>query len=728
MAVVADQYLIELQSNIGKVVSREEAALKKLDKELDRTAREVAKLEGELDAAAAALQKSTAGKNGVVNVGEVRAAQKELVRVQGALDKARSSQETLGSGRAKFADQADAAKAAAVARELEKQRAGAAKEADREAKESARSVEKQRLDAAKLADRESKEAARQQKQRDREAIRARKDADREAKSAARQQKQRDKEAEQEQKKAADKAMEQYRAVQKANSAAALVAPFAAAAAVVATVIGAVAALVAGYLSLAVAAASAARNQRLLGEALTGSEAGGKEFSGVVDQLARQIPIAKDRIREWARELSLAKLAGRDMQATLTTMGIVASAVGDQGASAIKSIAEQSRAARRFMLGARDIYGDFASLAGTGIKKADILGALANQLKTSTGEVEKRLLEGSVSVEQGMLALEAAAKGRFGQTIAAQMLNFDTQITKARESLDSLFADVDLGPILDGLKTVLSALDSSSQTGQGLKLVLTSAFKDFGEIVTATAPIAKAFFQGMIIAGLRMYIALKPVYNQVRDLFGGKPGDGLEVAAKAGERALYAMAAAAAVVGVSMFIALFPVIVLAGLVAVAIYAIGAAWEALRDIDFVQLGSDAVDGIISGITGAASRALAAIKGLGKDMYNAFREAIDAHSPSRLFAQAGVDIAAGTEGGIEEGTPGVQSAIVGMADATPASTGGGSGGRGGTTIGSLTIGSIVMGNGKPVEADIDSMVRATFRRVLEEINESGLVAEPV
>lgn len=680
MAVVADQYLIELQSNIGKVASREEAALKKLDKELDRTAREVAKLEGELGAAAAALQKATAGKNGIVNVGEVRAAQKELARVQGALDKSRESAAVLGGGRQKFVDQAEAAKAAAAHRALDKQRADAAKRADREAK-----------------------------------------------NAARQQKQRDKEAERAQKKAADKAMEQYRAVQKANSAAALAAPLAAAAAVVTTVLAAVVALVAGYLSLAVAAASAARNQRLLGEALTGSEAGGREFSGVVDQLARQIPIAKDRIREWARELSLAKFAGRDMQAALTAMGIVASVVGEQGASAIKSIAEQSRAARRFLVGARDIYGEFTGLAGTGLKKADLLGALARQMGLSTREVEKRLLEGRVSVEQGVLALEAAAKGRFGKTIAAQMLDFDVQLRKARESLEGLFVNVDLEPILDGLKTVLSVLDKSSVTGQGLKFIIADAFAGLGETIKATAPIAKAFFQGMIIAGLRMYIVLKPIYNQVRDLFGGNPGDGLETAAKAGERALYAVAIAAGVVGVSMFLALLPVIILAALVAGAVYAIGAAWDALTEIDYAKLGSDAVDGIVQGIVGAASRALAAIRGLGKDMYNAFREAIDAHSPSRLFAQAGIDIAAGTEGGVEEGTPGVQSAIVGMADARPAAPGGGSGGRGGATIGTLSIGTIVMGDGRPAEADVDAMVRAAWRRLLEELNESGLVPEP-
>lgn len=675
MAVVADQYLIELESNIGKVVSREEAALKSLDRTLGRTSAEVARLETDLGLAGAALQKAAAGRNGIVDVAEVRGAQKELARVQGALDKSRTTQAALESHRPKFSGMAEAAKA----RTLETQ---AAKAAEREQKESA-------TRAAKAAEQQSK----------------------------------------------------------AIAAAGLTAATALAAAAVA-LYATIAALVAGYLSLAFAAASAARNQRILGDALTGTAAGGKEFSGVVDQLSRQIPLAKDKIRDMARELALAKLGGRDLQATLTAMGIVAAAVGDQGASAIKSIAEQSKAARRFMIGARDIYGEFTSLAGTGLKKADLLGALAAQMKISTREAERALLAGRVSIEQGVLALEAAAKGRFGKTIAAQMLDFDIQLKKAREALDDLFKDVDLAPLLDGMKTFFSILDTSTVTGDALKFVLTTGLRDVVSILSAGGPIAKKFFQGMIIAALRMYIVLKPIYNDIRDAIGLKPGDGLETSAKAAETAMYALAAAAGVAGVAILIALSPLILLVAVVGAlgyaiaaaldsilfspakaAIYAIGEAWNTLTEIDYAKLGSDAIDGIVTGITGGAARAMAAIRGLGTSMLQAFRQSIDAHSPSRLFHEVGeIGIAGGVEGGVDAGAPGAHRAIEGLGEARPATpSGAASGGRGGTTIGSFNIGTIVMPSGKPVEADVDSMVRATFRRVLEEINESGLVPEP-
>ncbi len=701
MAVVADQYVIELESNIGKVASREEAALKNLDRTIGRAAGDVAKLNKELGGAGAALQKATEGRNGIVNVSEVRTAQKEVARIQGALGKSQENLAALQGARPKFDQLAELSRQRSAEASLSKQRAADQKE------------------QARLADRATKEAARAQANRERES-----------------------------KKSSKKAMEQYKALQEATSAAALVAPFAAAAGVIAGIIGAIAALTAAYLSFAFAAASAARNQKILGEALTGSGAGGEEFSAVVNQLARQIPLAKDRIREMARELSLAKLGGRDLQATLVAMGTVASAVGDQGASAIKAIAEQSRAARRFTLGPRDLFGEFASLSGTGLKKADILGALAEQLGTSIPAVEKRLLQGGIALDKGLLALEAAAKKRFGRTITAQMLDFNVQISKAQEALAGMFGDLNLDPVLRGLKEFLSILDTSTVTGDALKFLLTTGLQTFIDSLEVAGPIAKKFFQGLIIGALRAYITLKPVYNQVRDFFGFTPSEGgLQDALAAGEVAFYAMAAAAALVGASLLLAFSPFIIVGYLVYGAIKmmssalevlftvgglvvdALGEAWDAVKALDFGELGLLVVNGIVGGITGGAGRAIEAIGSLGKSMISAFKASVDSHSPSRLFHREGLNIDAGLEGGVDAGAPDVHRAIEGLGEARPseaASGGAGSGGGRGLTIGSLTIGSIVMGDGKPAEADVDSMVRASFRRMLEEIRESGQVPE--
>ncbi len=91
--------------------------------------------------------------------------------------------------------------------------------------------------------------------------------------------------------------------------------------------------------------------------------------------------------------------------------------------------QSSAAMKRFTLGARDMWGEYTGLAGSGLKSMDVLSALAKQLGVGVGEVEKKLRLGQIKMKDGLRALEAATEARFGKTIQGQMLAINTQFSR-----------------------------------------------------------------------------------------------------------------------------------------------------------------------------------------------------------------------------------------------------------------------------------------------------------
>lgn len=444
----------------------------------------------------------------------------------------------------------------------------------------------------------------------------------------------------------------------------------------AVVVAVLAAAAAAVIAFAFQAASAARNLGILGLALTRTEAGGQEFADIVRQLAREVPLAKDQIASLAAELSRSRLAGRDLQAGLTVVAIVTSALGDSAGGTIKSLIESSAAMRRFSLGARDAFGEFQALAGTGLRAADVLAALAKEMNTSVPAVEAALRAGRVTVSQGVRALEAAARGRFGKVIELQMLDATNQLQKAREAAADLFADVDLEGALRGLREVLSVLDQSTTTGRTFKALVVPAFQALANAAERAGPILKKMFQGALLAALLLYIKLKPVIDVIRDLGKKVDLDWLKVAAYAGAIAFAALALAAGVAGVAMLIALAPLIIVAALVVAGIYLIVKAFDAVKNtiarvtgaiasLDWSSLGSALIDGLISGITSRAGALIDSVRGLATQASTSFKQAMGIASPSKVFAAHGRQLPAGAAVGVDDNADELTRSVADMSD---------------------------------------------------------------
>ncbi len=455
---------------------------------------------------------------------------------------------------------------------------------------------------------------------------------------------------------------------------------------VALVAGAAAAVVA-LTRFGLAAAEARRMSLGLGEALSGvSRRPAQEFVAVVDQLAGQVPTARAQLQSLTQEMALLRLGGRDMQAAATAAAFTASALGDSAGGAVKGIIQQSAAMRRFTLGARDMWGEFSGLAGTGLTKADVVGALAKQMNKSAPEVEKALILGRVKLKDGLRALEAAAQARFGKTIAGQMASFDVQVAKAKERVGGMFRDINLGPMISGLGEFTTLLDESTVSGKAFRFLFTTGTQAIVDGLGAGAKSGGKFFQGMAIAALQAYIAIKPTYNSVRDFLGMKQKPEWLTAVNVGKVAFYALAGAVGIVAVSLALAAIPFV----LIGAAIYGLvaGVKWGAdmvmsavgwvLASVNsvtaaFNRLGWDglamaAIDALVGVFRSGAAVVSDAVGNLATSAANAFKSALGIASPSKLFAQYADWTVQGYVQQIEAGQPEAAAATAALGSGQP------------------------------------------------------------
>ena len=417
-------------------------------------------------------------------------------------------------------------------------------------------------------------------------------------------------------------------------------------------------------SFALAAADAHRSFLLILEGATGSSSAAAGAAAAVELVANKSALARTQIQEYARALAVADLSGNLFKSTLQTLATVASVAGGEAANKIQEIVKKSKGLGHFQI-------ESESLAGLGIE----MGALAKSFGMSIAVMQAKMKAGSISIEDGLNKLNGLLQSRFAGVAAKQMLGFNVQVTKLHENLEGLFKDVKLEGFLTKLQSLLSFFDSSTASGKALKYVLTSMMSGFFTAAGAALPYVKALLTGLLIAGLNLYIALKPAIRAIGDALGigtTTSATGLAAMVTIGKAIGYVMILVVAMFA-SMFalingiIALFSSFVPLGAMVVAaiVNALGSllssAGAALSGIK--KLGGDVVDGVAAGILGGIGRAVAAIKQLGSSMANAFTSVLQIHSPSRLFRMHARQVPAGAALGVEDGADDVQGAVEAM-----------------------------------------------------------------
>lgn len=80
-----------------------------------------------------------------------------------------------------------------------------------------------------------------------------------------------------------------------------------------------------------------------------------------------------------------------------------------------------------------------------------------------------------------------------------------------------------------------------------------------------------------------------------------------------------------------------------------------------VKFGNWGRSVIDGFVNGIVESANKAIEKVRNVGSEIANGFKSFFGINSPSKLFAEYGINLTQGLAGGIEKG----ESRVVGVAD---------------------------------------------------------------
>lgn len=303
------------------------------------------------------------------------------------------------------------------------------------------------------------------------------------------------------------------------------------------------------------------------------------------------------------------------------------------------------------------------------------------------------------IKAGKLAVDefaATTQRKFGDVVARQMLGLEQQSARFERNVSGLFDGLDIDPVLLGMRTLVSLFDENTTAGRFLKRAIEGLLQPLIDQAQTAAWVVEAFFLGLAIGALRLYLGLKPAIDRAKELLGVSFGDWdledvLRGVAKAGEYAapfLLGVAAGVLAIGAALLVttavAMAPLLLLIAtvvVVGVALWklvsdtwagmaAFSAAWvsgvekgRALLSAfaqDAVGLGANIVAGLARGITGAAGQVTSAVTGAVGGAIAAAKRQLGIASPSKVFAEIGENTGMGFAGGVEDTTGDAQSAI--------------------------------------------------------------------
>lgn len=386
-----------------------------------------------------------------------------------------------------------------------------------------------------------------------------------------------------------------------------------------------------------------------------------------------------------------------------------------------------RVSRGSALG-RDQIGGMA----TGLYRAHLRGAALRETLEALAIVESAAGEEGVRRMRGRLIAEGRAgrsaralanvQQRFGDIARRQMLSLDVQQRKLGESFRALFSGVVIDRFLEGLNEVTELFSQNTVTGRALKTIVETLVQPLIDGIAAAAPLARRFFQGMVIAVQELTIKFLELRIWLRRTFGGNDIlsgiDGMNAALIAGQAVVYALvigmvalgAAIAVAVGFGLAFVAAGAAIIAAIIAVPV-AIGAAVAAIemwfRSGEGERYARGLIDGLVDGIRNGAARVMQQIRILGADVRNTFESVLEIGSPSRVFRDFGGDITAGLAIGVERSAPVAARAVDDMASGL-VPDGGAGGGQTAISIGDVNV---VAPNGDP-GAIADEIVEAIIR----------------
>ena len=468
---------------------------------------------------------------------------------------------------------------------------------------------------------------------------------------------------------------------------------AAAAAAILALVAAVGAAVVTVVRFAIKGADAERTLNLMRLAAVGTASNAEALGTQVDALAGKVSTSKEALNGLAISLAKNGVQGQTLVDTFNAVGQASAALGDDAGGKLKEFVERGRLMQNFQINPQEMI-------GTGLSFQDVAGALAENLKVGVKDAQKALVEGRVKLGDGAAALRKAVEAKFSEINIEKMFSLSNITETITKQLAKLTGGIDLKPLTRGFAKFAALLDESSVTGDVLKRALTAVGNAFGAAFEAGMPLLIQVVKGMVLGGLELYSTYLDVKNALVKAFGDtsilKNVDLLSAAATAGKVAVGGIAAALVMTAGFAAAAAAPFVVLAGVITGVAAAfvttskliedsVGAIRDAFTKSDWAPLGMSIIDGLISGLTGGASKVVDAVTGLAGKIKDGFTGTMKIRSPSQVFAEYGEHTTAGFVEGVEGTAANAQGAVNAMV-APPAA--GGAPGRGGSATVTVNI----------------------------------------
>lgn len=414
------------------------------------------------------------------------------------------------------------------------------------------------------------------------------------------------------------------------------------------------------LTMGLGFADGARSAKLLNEAADIAGGTHKQLGGIIEDVRRRSDLGRDRLGELGRSLRVLRFDSRQTQLALSAMAIAESTLGTEGSSAVQSIAEQSRAMRKFSLGAKDAYGQFTSLQKTGLTKADVFKELSLASGKSIGDIQRSVSLGGITITRGLAAIDSALRKKFGGTAQAQALSLTSQFRRMREDFEGLFAGADMEPLLVGLKSITSIFSQDTASGRSFKEITTRLLSDVGDAIVKLTPDVKEFFlslgagaagPGGLAESIRGWITdakefggtLKDVATAIKDIASAAKTVGGAFGAVKGAFTTEAKAPQLDKINQTLRID----------------------AQLKEQGKVN-GSALTAGIAAGIDSGSGAAVLSITGLADKLKATWAAKTETHSPSEVYKREGRQIPAGVGEGVRAGAAPAVEAVVNLSGA--------------------------------------------------------------
>jgi hypothetical protein len=289
----------------------------------------------------------------------------------------------------------------------------------------------------------------------------------------------------------------------------------------------------------------------------------------------------------------------------------------------------------------------------------------------------QLKEGKLSARE----FARSAEQSFGGIVARQMLSLEAQGDRLKSNFAGLFGGLNIEPLLGGISKLVALFDKSSSSGRALQAIFETVLQPLIDKAAVAAEVVEAFVLGILIGGVKIYLALKPIIAAVSELFGFEDTsltDTLSAAKAVGEFL------APVIIGLTAVFGVLTAVLAIG--AAAILAIPAAFMLIPQavnavaksiVDFFgavnlkDVGLAMITGLVQGIIGGGGAVVSAVTGVANGAIMAAKRALGIASPSRVFAGLGEFTSEGFAQGVDAEAPAAQAAMTNMV-APPAALG--------------------------------------------------------